>query len=161
MQTIDLGRRLAAEGLGTAALLATVVGSGIMGEQLAGGNVALALLGNTLATGAILMVLILIFGPVSGGHFNPAVTLSFAMQGSISKADAVAYVVVQVAGGLAGVALAHVMFEAPLFAASANQRSSPGLTGASGLGAISRDSCKISAPNRRSWLRPSSQSRLT
>jgi glycerol uptake facilitator-like aquaporin len=123
MQTIDLGRRLAAEGLGTAALLATVVGSGIMGEQLAGGNVALALLGNTLATGAILAVLILIFGPVSGGHFNPAVTLSFAMQDSISKADAVAYVVVQVAGGLAGVALAHVMFEAPRFAASANQRS--------------------------------------
>ena len=123
MNEFDLGRRLAAEGLGTAALLATVVGSGIMGERLADGSVALALLGNTLATGAILMVLILIFGAVSGAHFNPAVTLSFLLQGAIRKSEALAYVGVQVIGGLVGVALAHVMFEESILQASMNERS--------------------------------------
>ena len=122
MQTFDLPRRLTAEFVGTAFLLATVVGSGIMGETLADGNVALALLGNTLATGAILMVLILVFGVVSGAHFNPAVTLAFRMQGGISNGHALAYVVVQVAGGLAGVFAAHVMFAAPLIEFSATVR---------------------------------------
>jgi len=125
MPAFDLPRRLAAEALGTAMLLATVVGSGIMGETLAGGNVALALLGNTLATGAILMVLILIFGPVSGAHFNPAVTLAFLLRGEISKAHAALYVATQVAAGLAGVAVAHLMFEQALWAPSPTQRSGP------------------------------------
>lgn len=119
---VDLPRRLFAESLGTALLLAVVVGSGIMGEQLADGNVALALLANALATGAALAVLILIFAPVSGAHFNPAVTLSFAIRGEISRRDALAYLAVQVAGGLLGVALAHIMFEQPLVQASMHAR---------------------------------------
>lgn len=125
MPPFDLPRRLAAEALGTAALLATVVGSGIMGETLADGNVALALMGNTLATGAILMVLILIFGPVSGGHFNPAVTLAFLLRGEISKRDAGVYIATQVPAGLAGVALAHLMFEQALWMPSLTERSGP------------------------------------
>ncbi len=126
MPTTNLTRRLAAEALGTAFLLATVVGSGIMGETLAGGNVALALLGNTIATGAILAVLILIFGPVSGGHFNPAVTLSFLIQGEISLRDAAIYVVVQVAAGICGVLIAHVMFDQALVSAFAKPRTGIG-----------------------------------
>lgn len=124
--TYDLPRRLFAEGLGTAFLLATVVGSGIMGERLADGNMALALLGNTLATGAILAVLILVFGPVSGAHFNPAVTLSFALRGRIVWPAAAAYAAAQMAGGLAGVAVAHLMFELPLFTASTQARAGAG-----------------------------------
>ena len=123
--TFDLPRRLAAEALGTAFLLAVVVGSGIMGESLAGGNTAIALLGNTIATGAILAVLILIFGPISGAHFNPAVTLSFLMQGALEKRVAVLFVVVQVAGGLAGMLIAHAMFEEPLLQVSEKLRSGP------------------------------------
>src|SRR5262245_22041036 len=96
-------RRLLAEALGTAFLLATVIGSGIMGAKLAGGNVALALLGNTLPTGAILVVLILIFGPVSGAHFNPAVTVAFSLRGEIKRADALHYVAVQLVGAIIGV----------------------------------------------------------
>ncbi len=108
-------RRLFAEGLGTAILVATVVGSGIMAERMAGGNQAIALLGNTLATGAILVVLISIFGPVSGAHFNPAVTLIFAARGSFAWRDVLPTIAVQCAGAMAGAALAHVMFElAPL-----------------------------------------------
>ncbi len=122
METVDLPRRLAAEALGTAFLLAGVVGSGIMGETLAGGNVAIALLGNTVATGAILVVLILIFGPVSGAHFNPAVTLSFFLQRAIGPRDALMYLGAQVVGGLIGVIAAHAMFDAPLLAASVNAR---------------------------------------
>jgi len=121
----DLARRLAAEALGTAFLLAVVVGSGIMGETLAGGNTAIALLGNTIATGAILVVLILIFGPLSGAHFNPAVTLSFVMQGKLEKRVALLYVAVQIAGALAGMLIAHAMFEEPLFQASAKLRTGP------------------------------------
>lgn len=121
----DLGRRLVAETIGTAFLLSVVVGSGIMGERLAGGNVALALLGNTLPTGAALVVLILIFGPISGAHFNPAVSLCFALRGELSWRDLAAYVAVQVVGGLVGVAIAHGMFEAPIFAASAKLREGP------------------------------------
>lgn len=121
----DLSRRLAAEALGTAFLLAVVVGSGIMGETLAGGNTAIALLGNTIATGAILVVLILIFGPLSGAHFNPAVTLSFVMQGRLEKRIALFYVAAQIAGGLAGMLIAHAMFEEPLFQASEKLRTGP------------------------------------
>ena len=126
MAETDLSRRLVAELIGTAFLLAVVVGSGIMGESLAGGNTAIALLGNTLATGAILMVLILIFGPISGAHFNPAVTLSFLIQGAISRRDALLYVVVQILGAFAGAMIAHVMFEQPLLAASTNTRTGLG-----------------------------------
>ncbi len=120
--TATRARRLVAEALGTAMLLATVVGSGIMAERLAGGNVAMALLGNTLATGAILMVLILMLGPISGAHFNPAVTLSFALRREIAASDAVAYVLVQITAGLAGVVMAHVMFEMPIVGASTTAR---------------------------------------
>ncbi len=124
--TFDLPRRLAAEFIGTAFLLATVVGSGIMGESLAGGNVAIALLGNTIATGAILVVLILIFGPLSGAHFNPAVTLSFLLRREIAVGAALAYVAVQVVGGICGAMAAHVMFDQPVLMISTNARTGPG-----------------------------------
>src|SRR4051794_36270130 len=104
---VTLSRRVAAEAVGTALLLATVVGSGIMGESLAGGNVAIALLANTIATGAGLVALILTFGPVSGAHFNPAVTIADASQGGIPWREVPAYLVAQVVGGFAGVAAAH------------------------------------------------------
>src|SRR5277367_5927357 len=119
----DLPRRAAAEALGTALLLATVVGSGIMGEQLAGGNVAIALLANTIATGAGLVALILTFGPISGAHFNPAVTFVDAWQGGIAWRRVPAYATAQIAGAFAGVALAHGMFGEPIFAASTHARS--------------------------------------
>jgi glycerol uptake facilitator-like aquaporin len=118
----SLARRVAAEALGTAFLLATVIGSGIMGERLSGGNVAIALLANTLATGAGLIALILTFGPVSGAHFNPAVTLAGASQGGLSWRDVPAYVVAQVFGAFLGAAVAHVMFGEPLFSASTHVR---------------------------------------
>lgn len=108
-----IGRRLLAEGLGTAILVATVVGSGIMAERLAGGNQAIALLGNTIATGAILVVLISILGPVSGAHFNPAVTLVFAARGATPWRDVLPYIVVQCAAGIAGTMMAHLMFDLP------------------------------------------------
>ena len=125
MNEFSLPRRLAAECLGTAILLATVVGSGIMGERLSDGNTALALLGNTLPTGAILVVLILIFGPLSGAHFNPAVTLAFRMRGEISTGDSLLYLLVQVSGAVLGVFAAHAMFEMPLLQTSATLRSGP------------------------------------
>jgi glycerol uptake facilitator-like aquaporin len=125
-QPYDLPRRLAAEALGTAFLLATVVGSGIMGESLAGGNVAIALLGNTIPTGAILAVLILMFGPISGAHFNPAVTLSFLVQGKIAGREALAYVIVQTAAAIVGAWFAHLMFEEPLFMLSQKVRTGGG-----------------------------------
>lgn len=118
----DLTRRVAAEAVGTALLLAAVVGSGIMGERLAGGNVAIALLANTIATGAALVALILTFAPISGAHFNPAVTLCDASQGGLPWRDVPAYLSAQVAGAFAGVAAAHVMFGAPLFSASRHVR---------------------------------------
>lgn len=107
-------RKLSAEALGTLLLVATVIGSGIMGERLAGGNDAIALLGNTLATGAILVVLITIFAPISGAHFNPAVTLVMALKREIAALPALAYAVVQIAGGMLGAMLAHAMFDLPL-----------------------------------------------
>jgi glycerol uptake facilitator-like aquaporin len=115
-------RKPAAEALGTAFLVAIVVGSGIMGERLAGGNVAIALLANSTATGAGLAVLILIFGPISGAHLNPAVTLIAALRKEIAAAGAIAFVAAQVAGALAGVAATHVMFELPLFTPSTHVR---------------------------------------
>lgn len=126
MNEHDLPRRLAAEFIGTAFLLATVVGSGIMGETLAGGNVAIALLGNTIPTGAILVVLILVFGPISGAHLNPAVTLSFLVRREITPAHAAAYVVVQIVAGLFGVFVAHLMFGEPSFTPSINTRTGLG-----------------------------------
>ena len=121
-----LARRLVAEAVGTAFLLATVIGSGIMAERLAGGNVALALLANTVATGAGLVALILTFGGISGAHFNPAVTVADASQGGLPWKDVIPYVLAQVAGAFAGAALAHVMFDAPLFSASRHVRSGLG-----------------------------------
>ena len=126
MSMTSLPRRAAAEAIGTAFLLATVVGSGIMAERLAGGNVAIALLANTIATGAGLVALILAFGPVSGAHFNPAVTIADATQGGIAWRDVPVYVVAQVAGAFLGVAAAHVMFEAVLFAPSTHVRAGAG-----------------------------------
>ena len=117
-----LARRVTAEAVGTAFLLAAVVGSGIMGERLAGGNVALALLANTLATGAALVALILTFGHISGAHFNPAVTLADASQGGLRWRDVPAYLSAQTAGAFAGVAAAHLMFGEPLFTASRHAR---------------------------------------
>ena len=118
----SLGRRTVAEALGTAMLLAAVVGSGIMGERLAGGNVGVALLANTLATGAALVTLILTFSPISGAHFNPAVTLALAAQGRLPWRDVTPYLVAQVGGAFAGVAAAHIMFGQPLFFASRHVR---------------------------------------
>jgi glycerol uptake facilitator-like aquaporin len=116
-------RRIVAEGVGTALLLATVVGSGIMAERLAGGNVAIALLANTLATGAALAALILTFGPISGAHFNPAVTIADASQGGVLWRTVPAYVMAQVVGALLGVVVAHAMFGEPLVMVSTHQRS--------------------------------------
>ena len=120
--TLPAGRRYAAEFIGTAFLLATVVGSGIMAESLAGGNIAIALLGNTIPTGAILVVLITMFGPVSGAHFNPAVTFTFALRREIGASDGIWYVFFQIAGGLVGVWAAHLMFELPVFQFSTTVR---------------------------------------
>jgi glycerol uptake facilitator-like aquaporin len=121
-----MSRRLFAEWLGTLFLLSVVVGSGIMAERLSGGNVAIALLGNTIPTGAILVVLILIFGPISGAHFNPAVTLAFAIRKEITPRDSILYVGVQILGGLAGVILAHAMFDNPLIDPSTTARTGTG-----------------------------------
>lgn len=121
----SLPKRLAAEFIGTAFLLATVVGSGIMAEQLAGGNVAIALLCNTLPTGAILVVLITMLGPISGAHFNPVVTLVFVVQKTISDRDSWAYVGVQIVGGISGVLAAHLMFGEALIQFSDKARSGP------------------------------------
>ncbi len=123
---MDLYRKLVAEALGTLLLLATVVGSGIMAENLAAGNDAVALLGNTLATGAILAVLITMFGRISGAHFNPAVTVAFLIRREIDGKTAAAYLVVQVAGALAGAVLAHAMFDLDLLQASTKARTGMG-----------------------------------
>jgi len=118
----SLHRRAAAEAVGTALLLATIVGSGIVGERLAGGNVAIALLANTIATRAGLTALILTFGSISGAHFNPAVTLADASQGGLRWAEVPVYVAVQIAGAYLGVASAHAMFGEPVFSASRHAR---------------------------------------
>jgi glycerol uptake facilitator-like aquaporin len=120
---VSLSRRLFAEWFGTMMLVATVVGSGIMAEQLAGGNVAVALLGNTIATGAILVVLITILGPLSGAHFNPAVSFAFALRREITPRIAALYAIWQIIGGLCGTVLAHLMFEQTVWQTSAHMRS--------------------------------------
>ncbi|MSP49925.1 MAG: aquaporin family protein [Alphaproteobacteria bacterium] len=122
----ELSRRLAAEFIGGAFLLATVIGSGIMAESLAGGNAALALLGNTIATGAILYVLIVQFGPISGAHFNPAVTLVFALRGETAPREGLLYALAQILGAVAGVLLAHFMFDQALLQLGQKVRSGPG-----------------------------------
>lgn len=125
MSTTTLGRKLAAECVGTALLLAAVVGSGIMGERLAGGNVAIALLANTLATGAALVAIILAFGPVSGAHLNPVVTLADASQGGLPTRAVVPYMLAQIGGAVLGVLSAHLMFGEPPFAWSQHARQGP------------------------------------
>lgn len=121
---MTLARRVVAEGLGTALLLATVVGSGIMGERLSGGNIAIALLANSIATGGVLMALILTFGPISGAHFNPAVTLADASQGGLPWREVPAYLFAQILGAFVGVAAAHLMFAEPtIYSASLHERS--------------------------------------
>jgi glycerol uptake facilitator-like aquaporin len=122
-EVATLIRKVASEAVGTAFLLATVIGSGIMGERLSGGNVAIALLANTIATGAALVALILTFGPISGAHFNPAVTLADASQGGVAWRDVPAYIAAQVVGAFLGVAAAHLMFSEPLFSVSNHTRS--------------------------------------
>ncbi len=123
--SFDLARRCAAECLGTLLLVATVIGSGIMADRLTD-DVALSLLGNTIPTGAILVVLVTILGPVSGGHFNPAVTLAFLMRGASNARDGAAYIAAQIAGGVLGAILAHAMFELPLLQVSATVRTGMG-----------------------------------
>jgi glycerol uptake facilitator-like aquaporin len=126
MTSVNLGSRAAAEFLGTALLLAAVVGSGIMGVKLAGGNVAIALLANSIATGAILFVLITILGPLSGAHFNPAVTMVMTLRGALDRKSGAAYVAAQVAGGIVGVLVAHAMFELNLLPYSSTARTGLG-----------------------------------
>ncbi|HET7492733.1 MAG TPA: MIP/aquaporin family protein [Bradyrhizobium sp.] len=135
MQGFDLQRRLAAEAMGTALLVATVVGSGIMAEKLTR-DVALALLGNALPTGAILVVLISILGPISGAHFNPAVTLVFALRRELGKGEALTYVLAQVIGGIIGTMLAHAMFGLPVWEASLKMRTGSAQWLAEGLAAF-------------------------
>ena len=122
----NLARCLGAEFIGTALLLATVVGSGIMAEKLAGGNAAIALLGNTIPTGAMLVVLITMLGPISGAHFNPAVTLVMAARRDVEAVDVLPYILAQVAGAVLGVLAAHAMFDLPLLELSQRVRSGPG-----------------------------------
>jgi glycerol uptake facilitator-like aquaporin len=122
----SLGQRVLSEGLGTAFLLAAVVGSGIMAQKLAGGNAALALLCNTLPTGAILAVLILAFGPISGAHLNPAVSIAMAVRRVLPAGDLAPYVAAQILGGIVGVLAAHAMFELPLWQFAATVRTGPG-----------------------------------
>jgi glycerol uptake facilitator-like aquaporin len=129
----SLSQRAVAEGLGTAFLLAAVVGSGIMAQKLAGGNGALALLCNTLPTGAILTVLILTFGPLSGAHFNPAVSIAFALRRELPWPDATTYIVAQIIGSLIGVWAAHLMFELPMWQFSETVRTGPGRWLAEGI----------------------------
>ena len=126
MAGTNMTRRLAAEFIGTALLLAAVVGSGIMGVKLAGGNVGLALLANSLATGAILFVLITILGPISGAHFNPAVTLAMKLKDTIESSAAMQYSAAQILGGICGVVIAHAMFDLPLLQSSETVRTGAG-----------------------------------
>src|ERR1700686_164487 len=123
---MNLARRVGAEALGTALLLATIIGSGIMGQRLAGGNGAIALLCNTLPTGAILVVLILVFGPLSGAHFNPAVSIAFVLRRELPWPTAATYIAAQIGGGILGVAAAHLMFELPLWQLSTTARTGAG-----------------------------------
>lgn len=124
--TLNIGRAVAAETIGSFLLFATVVGSGIMAERLAGGNVAVALLGNTVATGAMLFVLITMLGPISGAHFNPAVSLVFRARGELATTPLLAYLAAQLVGGIAGVWSAHLMFDLPVLQLSTKARTGVG-----------------------------------
>lgn len=124
--TYDVRRRAAAEAFGTGILVATVVGSGIMAEKLAGGNAAIALLGNTIPTGAILIVLITILGPISGAHFNPAVSLAMALRGDLARSNLLPYIIAQIVGGCLGTFTAHLMFDLPVLQLSTHLRTGSG-----------------------------------
>lgn len=132
----SLAQRLGAEALGTLFLLASIIGAGIMGEDLAGGNLALVLFAVTLSVGSVLVVIIQMFGPISGAHFNPAVTFAFYLRGQISLKDAALYVPAQIAGAVAGTVLTHAMFDRPLFVFSETARSSGGLWLSEGVAAF-------------------------
>jgi glycerol uptake facilitator-like aquaporin len=147
-------RRAAADGLGTALLLATVVGSGIMGERLAQGNDAIALLANSLATGFALAALIIAFAPRSGAHFNPLVTLALALRGEFAKRDVMPYLVAQFVGALLGVAAAHLMFDLPLLQYSAKARSSLGLWWSEAVATFGLVLVVLSCQRRQAWAAP-------
>jgi glycerol uptake facilitator-like aquaporin len=151
---VTLTRKAASEATGTAFLLATVIGSGIMGERLSGGNVAIALLANTLATGAALVALILTFGPISGAHFNPAVTLADASQGGIPWREVPAYIAAQVIGAFLGAAVAHLMFSEPLFSVSNHTRSGAAQMFSEFIATFGLLSIIWGAPRRRSDAAP-------
>jgi glycerol uptake facilitator-like aquaporin len=152
--TADLPRRSAAEFLGTALLLATVVGSGIMGERLAGGNDAIALLANSLATGFALFALIVAFGPRSGAHFNPVVTAVMAVRGGLPLPEAAAYVVAQFVGAVAGVLLAHAMFDLPLLQISLKGRASVGQWLSEAVATFGLVWVVLSCQRRPAWTAP-------
>jgi glycerol uptake facilitator-like aquaporin len=147
-------RRAAADGLGTALLLAAVVGSGIMGERLAQGNDAIALLANSLATGFALAALIIAFAPRSGAHFNPLVTLALAFRGEFARRDVVPYFLAQFAGALAGVAAAHLMFDLPLLQYSVKARSSLGLWLSEAVATFGLVLIVLSCQRRQAWAAP-------
>jgi glycerol uptake facilitator-like aquaporin len=147
-------RRALAEALGTALLLAAIVGSGIMGERLAGGNDAIALLANSLATGFALFALIVAFGPRSGAHFNPVVTLAFALRGDFPKRDIPAFLIAQFAGALLGVAAAHLMFDLPLIQYSIKARSSLGLWWSEVVATFGLVLVVLSCARARPWAAP-------
>jgi glycerol uptake facilitator-like aquaporin len=147
-------RRAAADGLGTALLLAAVVGSGIMGERLAQGNDAIALLANSLATGFALLALIIAFGPRSGAHFNPVVTLVLAWRGNFEKRDVAPYIVLQLVGALAGVAAAHLMFDLPILQHAAKARSSFGLWWSEVVATFGLVLVVLSCDRARPWSAP-------
>jgi glycerol uptake facilitator-like aquaporin len=147
-------RRSSAEGTGTALLLAAVVGSGIMGERLAQGNDAIALLANSLATGFALAALIVTFSPRSGAHFNPVVTLALAVRGRFERGAVLAYVTAQFAGALAGVAVAHLMFDMPVVQHSAKARSSPGLWLSEVVATFGLVLVALSCDGKRPWAAP-------
>lgn len=147
-------RRACADGLGTALLLAAVVGSGIMGERLSAGNDALALLANSLATGFALAALIIAFGPRSGAHFNPVVTLALALRGDFAKREVAPYVLAQFAGALLGVAAAHLMFDLPVLQYSAKARSSFGLWWSEVIATFGLVLVVLSCDRARPWAAP-------
>jgi glycerol uptake facilitator-like aquaporin len=151
---VRLARRCFAEALGTALLLAAVVGSGIMGERLAGGNVALALLANSLATGFALIALIVAFAPRSGAHFNPVVTLALALRGDLARRDAPGYLVAQVAGALLGVLAAHLMFDLPLLQESQKVRSGIGQWWSECVATFGLVFVVLSLDRRNAWAAP-------
>lgn len=151
---MSLARRAGAEGLGTALLLAAVVGSGIMGERLAGGNIAIALLANALATGGALVALIVAFGPRSGAHFNPIVTVALVLRGDAPRADIAAYLSAQIAGAVLGVLAAHAMFELPLLQAGEKLRSGPAQWWSEVVASFGLVFVVLSCDRARPWAAP-------